>query len=122
MGHNDDADSLRRLAGLATSMALRVAVTLGLPDRLTGEGASVAVLAGELAVDPGALELLVGHVVSLGIVESTPIGYRTTEFGANLCADAGNGLVDLLHLDAAGGRAELAFVELAHSITTGKAG
>ncbi len=27
------ADSLRHMAGLATSMALRVAVTLGLPER-----------------------------------------------------------------------------------------
>lgn len=35
--------------------------------------------------------------------------------------DADNGLTDLLRLDAAGGRAELAFVELAHSITTGRA-
>ncbi|MEV0029789.1 methyltransferase [Nocardia sp. NPDC050793] len=30
-------------------------------------------------------------------------------------------MTDLLHLDAAGGRAELAFIELAHSITTGQA-
>jgi len=29
------------LAGLATPMALRVAVTLGLPDRLRGDGADV---------------------------------------------------------------------------------
>ncbi|WP_433625794.1 hypothetical protein [Nocardia sp. CA-120079] len=53
--------------------------------------------------------------------QPTSVGYRTTEYGANLCVDAGNGLADLLHMDAAGGRAELAFVELAHSITTGEA-
>lgn len=122
MGRNDDIDSIRRLAGLATPMALRVAVTLGLPDRLLGTGASAGELADELAVDPVALELLLGHLATLGIVERTTAGYRTTGYGAVLGADAGNGLIDLLHLDAAGGRAELAFVELAHSITTGRAG
>ncbi|MEU7141993.1 methyltransferase [Nocardia sp. NPDC046473] len=121
MGRNDDTDSIRRMAGLATPMALRVAVTLGLPDRLLGEGASVDELAAALAVDSIALELLLDHLSTLGVVERTPTGYRTTDFGANLCADAGNGLTDLLHLDAAGGRAELAFVELAHSVTTGRA-
>ncbi|MFD6156079.1 methyltransferase [Nocardia sp. NPDC060256] len=121
MGRNDDTDSIRRMAGLATPMALRVAVTLGLPDRLLGEGAAVAELAVELAVDSVALELLLEHLSTLGLVERTATGYRTTEFGANLGADAGNGLIDLLHLDAAGGRAELAFVELAHTVTTGRA-
>jgi 2,7-dihydroxy-5-methyl-1-naphthoate 7-O-methyltransferase len=59
--------------------------------------------------------------VTIGVAERTPDGYRTTAYGANLCADADNGLTDLLHLDAAGGRAELAFVELAHSVITGQA-
>ncbi|MFX0580601.1 methyltransferase [Nocardia nepalensis] len=121
MGRNDDTDSIRRMAGLATPMALRVAVTLGLPDRLLADGACVDELALELTVAPVALDLLLCHLVTLGVVERTATGYRTTEYGANLCADAGNGLTDLLHLDAAGGRAELAFVELAHSITTGRA-
>ncbi|MFR9749529.1 methyltransferase [Nocardia sp. 004] len=121
MGRNDDMDSIRRMSGLATPMALRVAVTLGLPDRLRDDNASAGELAAELAVAPVALELLLSHLATLGVVEPTPTGYRTTEYGANLCADADNGLVDLLHLDTAGGRAELAFVELAHSITTGRA-
>ena len=114
-----DADALRGLAGLATPMTIRVAVTLGLPDRLR-EGGSVEQLAAELDAAPVALGLLLDHLVTLGILE--PTGYRTTEYGANLCADAGNGLANLLSLDHAGGRAELAFVELAHSIRTGRAG
>ncbi|WP_083898305.1 methyltransferase [Nocardia vinacea] len=109
------------MAGLATPMALRVAVTLGLPDRLVGDGVSVDELAVELTVDPVALDLLLSHLATLGIVEPTSTGYRTTGYGTNLCVDAGNGLTDLLRLDAAGGRAELAFAELAHAITTGQA-
>src|SRR5207248_9934925 len=58
----------------------------------------------------------------LGVVERTSTGYRTTEYGANLCVDAGNGLTNiLLHLDSAAGRAELAFVELGDSIASGQA-
>ncbi|MGH3877799.1 MAG: methyltransferase [Actinophytocola sp.] len=109
------------MAGLATPMALRVAVTLGLPDRLLDAGASIDDLATELEVAPGALELLLGHLATLEIVEPTATGYRTSAFGANLIVEAGNGLNNLLRLDAAGGRAELAFVELAHSISTGRA-
>lgn len=121
VGQND-GDELRRMAGLVTPMALRVAVTLGLPDRLLDNGAAADELAVELSVSPVALELLLGHLVTLGVVEQTAVGYRTTEYGANLCVDAGNGMTNLLlHMDSAGGRAELAVVELAHSIATGEA-
>jgi 2,7-dihydroxy-5-methyl-1-naphthoate 7-O-methyltransferase len=110
------------MAGLATPMALRVAVTLGLPDRLVGDGSTADQLAAELNVAPVALDLLLGHLTTLGFVERTSTGYRTTEYGTNLCADAGNGFTNiLLRLDTAAGRAELAFVELAHSVATGQA-
>ncbi|MEU4765114.1 methyltransferase [Actinosynnema sp. NPDC023794] len=102
-------------------MALRVAVTLGLPDRLLGDDSPADDLAVELDVDPVALELLLAHLVTLGVLERTSTGYRTSAYGANLRVDAGNGLADLLSLDTAGGRAELAFVELAHSVRTGQA-
>ena len=123
VGYNDnDANTLRRMAGLATPMALRVAVTLGLPDRLLGEGAGASELASELNVSPMALDLLLTHLTTLGVLEPTSTGYTTTEYGANLCADAGNGFTNiLLQLNSAAGRAELAFVELAHSIATGQA-
>ncbi|GAB2831060.1 methyltransferase [Lentzea nigeriaca] len=115
----NDVHKLREMAGLVTPMALRVAVTLGLPDRLR-TAAAVDVLAAELDVDPTALELLLGHLVILGVVERVGDGCRTTEFGAQLCADAGNGLHNLLHHDTAAGRADLAFVDLAHSVRTGE--
>ncbi|GAA5168620.1 MULTISPECIES: methyltransferase [Amycolatopsis] len=117
-----DANTLRRMAGLATPMALRVAVTLGLPDRLLDDAATADRLAEELDVSPVALDLLLGHLATLGVVERTSAGYRTTEFGAHLCAGADGGFTNLLlRLDSAAGRAELAFVELAHSIATGQA-
>ncbi len=120
--HDKDRQEFLRLAGLATPMALRVAVTLGLPDRLSGDGAAAGDLAAELGQSPLALDLLLGHLTTLGVLERTSTGYRTTEYGAKLRADAGNGLAGLLDINAAGGRGELAFVELAHSIATGEAG
>ncbi|MFJ4100955.1 methyltransferase [Amycolatopsis japonica] len=120
--HDKDRQEFLRLAGLATPMALRVAVTLGLPDRLSGDGAAAVDLAAELGQSPLALDLLLGHLTTLGVLERTSTGYRTTEYGAKLRADAGNGLAGLLDINAAGGRGELAFVELAHSIATGQAG
>ena len=117
----NDIARLRALAGLGTPMALRVAVTLGLPDRLR-RNATAAQVADELGLASLPLGLLLDHLVTVGIVERAGNGYRTTDFGALLCRDADNGLVNFLHLDMAGGRAEMAFVELLHSVTTGQAG
>ena len=119
---HDNVEAIRKMAGLATPMALRVAVTLGLPDRFRGDGAAVEKVATDLSVSPLALDLLLGHLVTLGIVERASTGYRTTDFGATLYTDADNGLTNFLHLDLAGGRAEMAFVELPHSVRTGDAG
>ncbi len=109
------------MSNLVTPMALRVAVTLGLPDRLHDRPATAHDLAPALEVDPVALDLLLGHLTTLGVVERTDTGYRTTEFGALLRADAGNGLNNLLHHDTAAGRADLAFADLIHSVRTGEA-
>lgn len=117
---SDDANTILRMASLATPMALRVAVTLGVPERLRGDGAGVDELAGDLGVEPVPLGLLLGHLATLGFFERTSTGYRTTEYGEHLCGDSLTTV--LLDLGTAGGRAELAFVELLHSVTTGQAG
>lgn len=120
VGNDDDVKLLRQMSGLVTPMALRVAVTLGLPDRLREHPATTHDLALDLRVDPLGLDLLLAHLTTLGVVERTDTGYRTTEFGAHLSADAGNGLHNLLHHDTAAGRADLAFVDLIHSVRTGE--
>lgn len=117
---SDDANTILRMASLATPMALRVAVTLGLPDRLRGAEVAVDRLAEDLGVAPVPLGLLLGHLTTLGFFERTATGYRTTGYGEHLGGDTLTSV--LLNLDTAGGRAELAFVELLHSVTTGQAG
>ena len=108
------------MSDLVTPMALRVAVTLGLPDLLHDEPATAGELGPALEVDPLALDLLLAHLAAIGVVERTATGYRTSEFGAHLRAGAGNGLHNLLHHDTAAGRADLAFVDLIHSVRTGE--
>lgn len=115
----EDVKALRQLSSLATPMALRVAVTLGLPERLAAPGTADQ-LAPELDVDPLALDLLLGHLVTLGIVEHTDSGYRTTRLGENLRPGADNGLANLMDAGTAAGRADLAFVDLLHSVRTGE--
>lgn len=115
-----DVKRLREMSGLVTPMALRVAVTLGLPDRLGDSPATAAELAPELEVDPLALDLLLAHLRTLGVIERTAEGYRTTAFGALLRVDADNNLDNLLNQDSAAGRADLAFVDLLHSVRTGE--
>lgn len=117
---SDDTNTILRMAGLATPMAMRVAVTLGLPDRLRAPDVDLDELADDLGVAPVPLGLLLGHLTTLGFFERTATGYRTTEYGENLCGDTLASV--LLNLDTAGGRAELAFTELLHSVTTGRAG
>ncbi len=107
------------MSSLVTPMALRVAVTLGLPGRLT-EPRDPGPLATELGVSPLALDLLLGHLVTLGVLERAGSGYRTTPFGAHLRTDADNGLANLLDTGTAAGRADLAFVDLLHSVRTGE--
>jgi O-methyltransferase len=114
---DEDAAALRRMAGLATPMALRVAATLGLAKRLE-RSASVDELAVELSLSSVALELLLNHLETLDIVSQVDGGFRITPFGANL-RDPFTDMV--LRLDSSAGRAELAFVELAHSVATGEA-
>jgi hypothetical protein len=65
-------------------MALRVAVALGLPDRLREHPVTTHDLAAALKVDPLALDLPLAHLTTLSVAERTDAGYRTTEFGAHL--------------------------------------
>ncbi|WP_414943717.1 methyltransferase [Amycolatopsis sp. cmx-11-32] len=108
-----DESSILDLAGLATPMAIRVAATLGLAER---EGTAEH-LASETGTSTGPLKCLLDHLVLVGVFAlDTETGrYSPTSLGAQI-RDVG----PLLDINAAGGRAELAFVDLLGTITTGK--
>jgi SAM-dependent methyltransferase len=109
------------MADLATPMAIRVAATLGLVERAGSSGATAEHLAAESGASSQALRRLLDHLVAVGVFEhDVPSGrYLPTDLGAQLGEDAPGGVKPLLDINRAGGRAELAFVDLLGTITTG---
>jgi len=102
------------LADLATPMSIRVAATLGLAER-AGDGATAERLAAETGTSASALGRLLDHLVTVGIFERDGDRYRAGELGRQI-----RDFLPLLDIARAGGRAELAFVELLQTVTTGE--
>lgn len=115
------APSILALADLATPMSIRVAATLGLVERARG-GATAAHLASGTGTSPHALRRLLDHLVTVGVfdLDQESGRYRPTSLGDQMAADAPEGVKPLLDITAAGGRAELAFVDLLTTVTTGE--
>lgn len=111
------------MAGLATPMSIRVAATLSLVERAGGAGATAEQLAAETATSVPALRCLLDHLVTIGVfdLDRESGRYQPTDLGAQLREDAPEGIKPLLDINCAGGRAELAFVELLGTIVTGAA-
>lgn len=120
MAESTVARSIGELADLATPMSIRVAATLGLAERAGSAGATVERLAEETETDAAALRLLLDHLVAVGVFELDAGRYRPTDLGAQLREDAPGGIKPLLDINRAGGRSELAFVELLATITSGE--
>ncbi|CAM3422156.1 methyltransferase [Kibdelosporangium persicum] len=108
------------MADLATPMSIRVAATLGLVERAGSGGATAAQLAAETGTSAPALRRMLDHLVTVGVFDVDPDSgrYRPTGLGAQMSADAPQGVKPLLDITCAGGRAELAFVDLLETITT----
>lgn len=114
--------SILALADLATPMAVRVAATLRLVDHAGGTGATADELAARTGTSAPALRRLLDHLVTVGVFddEATSGRYRPTSLGNQMSADSPDPFaLLLLDIGSAGGRAELAFVELLSTITSG---
>jgi 2,7-dihydroxy-5-methyl-1-naphthoate 7-O-methyltransferase len=109
------------MADLTTPMSIRVAATLSLVERAGSSGATAEKLAAETGTSAPALRRLLDHMVTIGAfdldVESGH--YRPTSLGAQMSEDAPEGVKTLLDMNRAGGRADLAFVALLETLTTG---
>jgi SAM-dependent methyltransferase len=112
------------MADLATPMSIRVAATLSLVERAGSAGATAEHLAAETGTATPALRSLLDHLVTIGVfdLDAESSRYRPTNLGAQLSTDAPEGIKPLLDINSAGGRAELGFVELLGTITTGTPG
>jgi len=103
------------MADLVTPMCVRVAATLGLAD-LADAWETADALASRTDTDASVLRVVLDQLVTVGLFESRDGRYRVTEAGRGLSTE-----VPPLGLDGWLGRAELAFVELAHTVRTGEA-
>jgi 2,7-dihydroxy-5-methyl-1-naphthoate 7-O-methyltransferase len=114
--------ALGPLMDLVTPMALRVAATLRLadfmPDDGTGEGAVLADLAERAGADPEALARMLRHLVQHGVFTEPCPGQFAANQTAALLRTGHPGAV-WLDLDGFGGRMDLAFTGLAHTVRTG---
>jgi 2,7-dihydroxy-5-methyl-1-naphthoate 7-O-methyltransferase len=115
--------TLGPLMDLVTPMALRVAATLRLadfmPDDGDGEGADLGDLAKRAGADPDALARMLRHLVQHGVFTEP----RPGQFAANQTAAmlrTGQPGAVWLDLDGFGGRMDLAFTGLAHTVRTGE--
>ncbi|MEU6119880.1 methyltransferase [Streptomyces sp. NPDC047117] len=120
----DASRSAGELADLVTPMAVRTAATLRLADRVADGIRTAAALADATGSDPGALEQLLRHLASVGLFRQSgdaASGYELTAAGEELRDGHPGGLRRRLDTGTAIGRADLAFVELAHSVRTGAA-
>jgi SAM-dependent methyltransferase len=116
---NQPTRPIMALADLATPMAVRVAATLGLVEHASTEGATAADLAARTGTAVQPLRRLLDHLVAVDVFSFESGRYRPTALGAQMHPDAPEGFKPLLDITCAGGRAELAFVELLETITTG---
>jgi hypothetical protein len=105
--------SILSMADLATPMAIRVAATLNLAEHAV-DGATADQLAADTGTSAPILQRLLDHLVTVGVFTLDDDQYRPTPLGAQL-----SHYKPLLDINRAGGRADLAFVELLHTITTG---
>ncbi len=124
MGIADDRSgaALWLAADLVTPMAVRVAATLHVADHIRRGLDTATELAGAEGVDAGALDRVLRHLVTAGVLGRDESGrYSLTAGGEALRDDHPSGLRAVLDMDDAIGRGDLAFVQLLHSVRTGRA-
>ncbi|HEY9315122.1 siderophore-interacting protein [Williamsia sp.] len=118
---NEEAfEKLHELAELLPPLAIRAAVSLGLPDAISRGVTGVADLAQATSADPVAMGKLLRYLQSIEIVEpaSEPGHYRLSDMGEILTTDF---VVDILHRDGPIGRQELGFFGIFDAVKTGRA-
>ncbi len=114
-------EQLAPITDLVTPMAVRVAATLGLADLMTGGAEHVAVLAERTGTDADALGRLLRHLSGHGVfAEPSPGRFTLTGIGELLRSDHPGGGRAMFDLNSFGGRMDLVFTELLHTVRTGR--
>jgi hypothetical protein len=109
------------MSDLVTPMAIRIAATMRIADRVASGMSTATALADAVHADPDALERVLRHLAQVGVLDRDAAGrYALTALGERLRDDDPGRLRGLLDLEGAIGRADLSFVRLLHSVRTGE--
>ena len=112
---------LAPVTDLVTPMAVRVAATLRLADVMAGGAETVDDLADRTGTDADALGRLLRHLTCHGVfAEPSPGRFTINETADLLRSDHPSGARMWFDLDGFGGRMDLAFTELMHTVRTGR--
>lgn len=112
---------LAPLIDLVTPMAVRVAATLRLADLLRDGPVPLSRLAESAGCDPDGLARLLRHLIAQGMFsEPEPGVFALNDTAALLDSGHPSGMQVSLDLTGFGGRMDLAFTELLHSVRTGE--
>lgn len=120
-GAREQAQELWAMADLVTPMAVRVAATLRLADHVAQGTVTAGALAEATGADADALERLLRHLVTAGIlVRDGSAGFSLSGPGEALREGHPGNLRAMLDTESAIGRSDLSFVHLLHSVLTGE--
>jgi O-methyltransferase domain len=120
---DEDVERLYELVDLITPMAIRVAATLRLADRIAAGTTALSELAAEVDADPDALGRLLRYLVARDVFAEPEAGrFTLTAMAETLLDDHPGQVRGWLDLTGAIGRADLAFSALLEVVRTGKPG
>jgi hypothetical protein len=113
--------ALRELSDLITPMAIRVAVTLRIPQKISGGGSTAEALAADTNTNTDVLERILLHLVSVGVLTRDYSGlFGLTSVGDQMLIEGDSAAnPDFLDLNTVVGRAELSFVHLLDVVQSG---
>jgi hypothetical protein len=111
---------LAPITDLVTPMAVRVAATLRLADLMAAGAEHVEDLAKRTGTDADALGRMLRHLTCHGVfAEPSPGRFTVNDTADLLRSDHPAGMRAMFDLDGFGGRMDLVFTELMHTIRTG---
>jgi RimJ/RimL family protein N-acetyltransferase len=120
---DESGAELGAIADLATPMAVRVAATMRIADHIVHGLQTASELADAVNADADALDRVLRHLAVEGVLSRDASGrYGLTPRGEALRDDHPRGMRTMLDIESAIGRADLSFVQLLHSVRTGKPG
>ncbi len=112
---------LAPITDLVTPMAVRVAATLRLADLMAGGAERIEDLAERSGTDVEALGRMLRHLTCRGVFgEPAPGRFTINDIADLLRSDHPSGMRTMFDLDEFGGRMDLVFTHLIHTVRTGQ--